>query len=133
MMEGDMPVHITPSMSVPCAEPLQESHNETEVGCISVRVDEWQALTEVEFAARVYWNAKDWTASLTAREILGHREAVGHHEGHDLRIVHEQADLADVSCPHCAEKDAELAKYGGGSTRQRRLDSTSARSTQIVD
>lgn len=27
------------------------------------------------------------------REWLGHRESIGHHEGHDLRVVSEHADL----------------------------------------
>lgn len=33
------------------------------------------------------WEDEDW------RKWLGHREHVGHHEGHDLRIVSEHMDL----------------------------------------
>lgn len=33
------------------------------------------------------WNTDEWM------KWLGHREPVGHHEGHDLRIVSEHDDL----------------------------------------
>lgn len=39
------------------------------------------------------WAANDTWGESEAQKWLGHRQAVGTHEGHDLRIVHEQADL----------------------------------------
>lgn len=47
------------------------------------------------------WNTDEWM------KWLGHREAVGHHEGHDLRIVSEDVDL-----PWDDERDA--APHEGG-------------------
>lgn len=35
----------------------------------------------------IVWNGDEW------RRWLGHGEPVGHHEGHDVRIVSENADL----------------------------------------
>lgn len=46
------------------------------------------------------WNTEEWF------KWLGDREAIGHHEGHDLRIVSEQADF-----PWDNESDA--AEDGG--------------------
>jgi len=34
-----------------------------------------------------------WIKNEELLKWLGHKEAVGLHEGHDLRIVHEQMDL----------------------------------------
>lgn len=36
---------------------------------------------------------KVWDISEEVREWLGHKEAIGLHEGHDLRIVSEDVDL----------------------------------------
>lgn len=36
---------------------------------------------------------KVWVANEELLKWLGHREPVGHHEGHDLRVVSEHCDL----------------------------------------
>lgn len=44
-------------------------------------------------SASGFYGYKVWDWDDEMRKWLGHGEAVGHHEGHDLRIVHEDADL----------------------------------------
>lgn len=43
-------------------------------------------------SASGFYGYKVWASSANAK-WLGHGEAVGHHEGHDLRIVSEHVDL----------------------------------------
>ncbi len=44
-------------------------------------------------SSSIAYGFKVWVTNEELLKWLGHREAVGTHEGHDLRIVHEQADL----------------------------------------
>lgn len=59
-------------------------------------------------SASGFYGYKVWVTPENAT-WLGHREAVGHHEGHDLRIVSEDVDL-----PWCKTDDdvASQAKAG---------------------
>lgn len=44
-------------------------------------------------SSSIAYGYKVWDHDDQQRQWLGHREAVGHHESHDLRIVNENADL----------------------------------------
>jgi hypothetical protein len=44
-------------------------------------------------SASIAYGFKVWVENPELLKWIGHREAVGHHEGHDLRIVPEGRDL----------------------------------------
>jgi hypothetical protein len=44
-------------------------------------------------SASIAYGFKVWVENPELLEWLGHRQPVGKHEGHDLRIVHEDREL----------------------------------------
>lgn len=56
-------------------------------------------------SASIAYGFKVWSQNEELLKWLGHREDVGHHEGHDLRIVHEGADLPWSDDPESFERE----------------------------
>ncbi len=56
-------------------------------------------------SASGFYGYKVWDLNDEDRKWFGHRQAIGTHEGHDLRIVHEQAELPWKAEPATSETE----------------------------